>query len=93
MDYTLRKDENCNWHFVGVESGSSREKRLCRRLSRSFFDVDLIANTPNMLVETVVRIRTPKWSDLPILMENCSELIFWDLDGCVYFFFNDDKHI
>ena len=92
MDYTLIKDENCNWHIDGVKSGSAKEKRICRRLSRRFFGVDLIANTPNMLVETVVRIRTPKWSNLPTLMEHCSALVFWEFDGCTYIFFDDKLH-
>lgn len=92
MDYIFRKDVNSNWHIDGVESGSKHEHRLCRRLSRRYFGGELIADTPNMLVESVVRIRTPKWYNLPTLMESCSELVFYDFDGCVYFFFNDKKY-
>ena len=88
MDYILKKDSACNWHFVGVKSGSVREQRLCRRLSRRFFDVDLIANTPNLLVECAVRIRSQKWSNLLSFMDHCNELVFYDFDGCVYFFFD-----
>ena len=91
MDYILRKDSSCNWHFDGVEFGSSREKRLCRRLSRRFFDFDLIAITPNILVECIVRIRSANWSNLPTLMEHCYEIVFYDFDGFVYFFF-DNPH-
>lgn len=92
MDYILRKDSSCNWHFDGVTSGSAKEKRLCRRLSRRYFDFDLIALTPNILVECVVRIRSSTWSNLPTLMEHCNEIIFYDFDGFVYFFF-DNSHI
>ena len=89
MDYILTKDSSCNWHLDGVKSGSVREQRLCSRLARRFFSADLIANTPNFLVECVVRSRSQDWSNLPTLMDHCNKLVFYDFDGRVYFFFDN----
>ena len=87
MDISLIKDSVGNWHLPGVMSGSVREQRLCRRLARVFLNDNLIANTPNFLVDAVVRHRTATWSDLPSLMAHCTEIFFYNFDGRVYFLF------
>lgn len=55
MEYILRKDSNNNWHFVDVKSGSKGEQSLCRFLALRYLDVQLVANTPNYLVESAIR--------------------------------------
>lgn len=54
MVYFLRKDSNNNWHFDDVKSGSNSEQRLCRLLALRYLDVQLVANTPNFLVEAAI---------------------------------------
>lgn len=90
MDYILRKDSVGNWHFDGVKSGSVRERAICRHLAKVYLNDTLIANTPNFLVECVLRHRISTWSNLPSLFVQCSELFFYEFDGHVYFFF--EKH-
>lgn len=55
MEYIVRKDSNNNWHFDSVKSGSQNEQRLCHRLAKRYLDVELVANTPNYLVESAIR--------------------------------------
>lgn len=57
MEYLLRKDSNINWHFDDVKSGSYREQLLCRRLALRYLHVQLVANTPNSLVEAAIIYR------------------------------------
>ena len=87
MDYILRKDSFGNWHFDDIKTGSVRERVVCRRLARMYLNDTLIANTPNFLVECVLRHRISTWPNLPSYISHCNELFFYEFDGCVYFFF------
>lgn len=55
MEYVLRKDVNNNWHFDDVQYGSLNEQRLCRCLAKRYLNTELVANTPNYLVECSIR--------------------------------------
>ena len=57
MEFYLRKDSNSNWHFDDVKSGSKREQLLCHLLATHYLHVQLVANTPNFLVEAAIRHR------------------------------------
>ena len=57
MVYFLRKDSKNNWHFDDVKSGSKSEQRLCRLLALRYLHVQLVANTPNFLVEAAIIYR------------------------------------
>lgn len=54
MEYIFRKDSYNNWHIDKVWPGSKDEESLCRSLAKDILNVNLVANTPNYLVESAI---------------------------------------
>ena len=85
MEFLLRKDSNNNWHFDDVKSGSKREQLLCHLLALRYLDVQLVANTPNFLVESAIIHRF-----IPYTSKLLPGVISFLPDGHIMFMF--DSH-